>query len=61
MESLIILIPIALVLVTLAVRIFFWAVDNGQFDDLESPAHNILFDQDKPQYSQEKPESSDKD
>lgn len=44
MESLIILIPIALVLVGIAVKIFFWAVDDGQFDDLEGPAHSILFD-----------------
>ncbi|WP_067522297.1 cbb3-type cytochrome oxidase assembly protein CcoS [Endozoicomonas ascidiicola] len=45
MESLIILIPIALVLIALAVKIFFWAVDDGQFDDLEGPAHSILFDE----------------
>ncbi|MGI9277470.1 MAG: cbb3-type cytochrome oxidase assembly protein CcoS [Endozoicomonas sp.] len=47
MESLVILIPIALILIALAVRIFFWAVDNGQFDDLEGPAHSILFDDEK--------------
>lgn len=45
MESLIILIPLALILVALAIRVFFWAVDNGQFDDLEGPAHSILFDE----------------
>ena len=46
MESLIILIPVALVMVALGIKIFFWAVDNGQFDDLEGPAHSILFDDD---------------
>ena len=46
MESLIILIPLALVIVAVAVGIFFWAVDNDQFDDLEGPAHSILFDDD---------------
>ncbi|WP_330925716.1 cbb3-type cytochrome oxidase assembly protein CcoS [Candidatus Sororendozoicomonas aggregata] len=46
MESLIILIPLALIIVALAVGIFFWAVDNEQFDDLEGPAHSILFDDD---------------
>lgn len=52
MESLIILIPIAVLLVALAIRIFFWAVDSGQFDDLEGPAHSILFDDDKPRQKQ---------
>ena len=53
MESLIILIPIALVLVAIAIKIFLWAVDNGQFDDLEGPAHSILFDKDRIQPEQE--------
>lgn len=44
MASLFILIPLALVLVAVAIGLFFWAVDNGQFDDLEGPAHSILFD-----------------
>ena len=45
MESLLILIPLALILIAVAIKIFFWAVDDGQFDDLEGPAHSILFDQ----------------
>ncbi len=52
MESLIILIPLALVLVAAAIRLFFWAADNGQFDDLEGPAHSILFEDDSPQKKQ---------
>ncbi|MCX4030023.1 cbb3-type cytochrome oxidase assembly protein CcoS [Endozoicomonas sp. SM1973] len=44
MESIYLLIPIALIFVAIGVWIFFWAVDSGQFDDLESPAHSILFD-----------------
>ncbi|OED40816.1 cytochrome oxidase maturation protein, cbb3-type [Endozoicomonas sp. (ex Bugula neritina AB1)] len=44
MESLILLIPIALLLIGIAIKVFFWAVDDGQFDDLEGPAHSILFD-----------------
>ena len=44
MESLILLIPLALLLIGIALKIFFWAVDDGQFDDLEGPAHSILFD-----------------
>ncbi len=45
MDSLYILIPIAVVFVAVAVGVFFWAVDNNQFDDLEGPAHSILFDE----------------
>ncbi|AMO57307.1 hypothetical protein GZ77_16065 [Endozoicomonas montiporae] len=44
MESLFILIPIAVLFIALAIKVFFWAVDNGQFDDLEGPAHSILFE-----------------
>ncbi|MGI9278388.1 MAG: cbb3-type cytochrome oxidase assembly protein CcoS [Endozoicomonas sp.] len=38
-------------LIALAVRIFLWAVDNDQFDDMEGPAHSILFDDDQPKAS----------
>ncbi len=51
MESLFILIPVALIFVALAVKAFFWAVDNKQFDDLESSAQNILFDDDPQSHS----------
>ncbi len=44
MESLYILIPIAIVLVCIAVGIFLWAVKSEQFEDLERQGHNILFD-----------------
>ena len=37
MNAIIILIPLALVLLILAVGAFFWAVDRGQFDDLQTP------------------------
>ncbi|CAM3672445.1 cbb3-type cytochrome oxidase assembly protein CcoS [Parendozoicomonas haliclonae] len=51
MDSLYLLIPIAIVFVAIAVAIFFWAVDNNQFDDLEGPAHSILFDEPEPKSS----------
>ncbi len=44
------MIPSALLLVGVAVYIFFWAVDSGQYDDLESPAHSILFDDQDPRH-----------
>jgi len=43
-----IMIPAALVLVALALYVYFWAVDSGQYDDLDSPAHSILFDDQDP-------------
>ncbi|MFG6665982.1 cbb3-type cytochrome oxidase assembly protein CcoS [Halomonas sp. HNIBRBA4712] len=46
MTSLYLLIPLSLMLLSLAVWAFFWAVKNDQFDDLEGPAHRILFDDD---------------
>ncbi len=57
MESIYLLIPIALVFVALGVWLFFWAVDNGQFDDLEGPAHSILFDEDGPRTDSSAPPS----
>jgi nitrogen fixation-related uncharacterized protein len=32
----------------IAVWFFFWSVKNGQYDDLEGPAHRILMDDDDP-------------
>lgn len=46
MSILYLLIPLSLLLLSLAVAVFFWAVKSGQFDDLEGPAHRILFDDD---------------
>ncbi|MBV1911195.1 MAG: cbb3-type cytochrome oxidase assembly protein CcoS [Kangiellaceae bacterium] len=40
------LIPLSIIILMVAVAFFFWAVRNGQFDDLDSPAVNILFDDD---------------
>ncbi len=47
MESLYILIPIAVVIVCVAVAVFLWAVKSDQFEDLERQGHNILFDEDE--------------
>lgn len=55
MSILYILIPLALVLLGVAVWAFFWAVGSGQFDDLDTPAVRILMDDDtKP--DQDEPE-----
>jgi cbb3-type cytochrome oxidase maturation protein len=47
MNILFLLIPLGLVLVALMIWAFFWAVKGGQFDDLESPAVQILLDDDR--------------
>jgi cbb3-type cytochrome oxidase maturation protein len=36
------LIPLALVMLIVAVAAFFWAVDNNQFDDLDEAGRRIL-------------------
>lgn len=45
MESLYILIPIAVLFIVVAGSLFFWAIGDGQFDDLESAANSILFEE----------------
>jgi cbb3-type cytochrome oxidase maturation protein len=45
---LLMLIPLSLALLGLAVAAFVWAVKRGQFDDLDTPALDILEDDDRP-------------
>jgi cbb3-type cytochrome oxidase maturation protein len=47
MSILYVLIPLALLILGGAVWAFFWAVGNGQFDDLDTPAIRIILDDDK--------------
>lgn len=44
MEILFLLVPLSVVLVGIAIGVFVWAVRDGQFDDLDSPAWRILVD-----------------
>jgi cbb3-type cytochrome oxidase maturation protein len=39
-----VLIPLGLVLVAFGLWAFFWAVGEGQFDDLDSPGWSVLSD-----------------
>ncbi|MBU3002749.1 cbb3-type cytochrome oxidase assembly protein CcoS [Paraglaciecola arctica] len=48
MSIIYVLIPIALLLVFIAVAVFFWAVKSNQFEDLERHGSSILFDDDLP-------------
>ncbi|WEN13928.1 cbb3-type cytochrome oxidase assembly protein CcoS [Rhodanobacter sp. AS-Z3] len=44
MNILLVLIPVTLVIVVIAVGLFFWAVNHQQFDDLDSPEVLPLLD-----------------
>lgn len=44
MDSLYLLIPIAVIFVAIAVKVLFWAINSGQYDNLDTEAHRILFD-----------------
>jgi cbb3-type cytochrome oxidase maturation protein len=46
MDILYLLVPLSLVLVIGIGALFWWSLDSGQFDDLESPARAILGDDD---------------
>lgn len=54
MNSIYLLIPIAVILVFAALAIFFWAVKSGQYEDLDSEGKRVLFDE--PKSKLEKPD-----
>lgn len=47
MDILYLLIPLSVVLVFLIGAAFWWALQAGQFDDLEGPAQRVLMDDDR--------------
>ena len=44
MSVLYIIVPLALLVVAVAVGAFVWAANRGQFDDLDTPAMRMLHD-----------------
>lgn len=48
MAILLLLIPLSLMLLVMAIWAFAWAVKRGQFDDLDTPAIDILRDDEAP-------------
>lgn len=46
METLYFLVPVALVIAVVAIKVLFWAINNGQYDDLDTESQRILFDDD---------------
>lgn len=47
MGILILLVPVTLGLGLIGLLAYYWAVGKRQFDDLETPAYRILFDEDQ--------------
>jgi cbb3-type cytochrome oxidase maturation protein len=47
-ETIFVLLPLALLIAAIAVCLFIWAARSGQFDDLDTPAVRILFDDEAP-------------
>ena len=58
MNILLFLIPISLIMIGAAALLFAWAVKHGQFEDLDTPALDILRE-DPPPASQEPPADAD--
>lgn len=48
MDSLLLLIPLAIALGLLGLGAFLWALRSGQFDDLDGAAQRILYDDSEP-------------
>lgn len=51
MDILYLLIPLSIVLAFLIGAVFWWAARDGQFDDLDGPAHRILMDDETSQHT----------
>ena len=47
MSTLYLLIPLAALLVIIAVGLFLWSIKSGQFEDMEGPGFRILMDDDE--------------
>ena len=59
MNVVFILLPLALLVAGVMLALFIWAVRSGQFDDLETPAVRILFD-DEPKKTGESHETPER-
>ncbi|GGX62107.1 cbb3-type cytochrome oxidase assembly protein CcoS [Saccharospirillum salsuginis] len=64
MDILLLLLPVSLFLLAVGGGLFWWTVHSGQYDDLDSPAQRILFDDDEdmiPKDTQHGQDRSDED
>lgn len=55
------LLPGMLLLGIVGVAVFFWAVRNGQYDDMDGAAHRVLMDDDEPVEQTAETEDSEND
>jgi cbb3-type cytochrome oxidase maturation protein len=46
MEALFLLIPLSLIFIGAIAAVLYWAIQSGQYDDLEKPGHQVLLDDD---------------
>lgn len=58
MSILLVLIPISLLLLGIAIAAFVWAVKRGQYDDLDTPALDILIDDERPAPRRDAPQAA---
>ncbi|RZS84804.1 MULTISPECIES: cbb3-type cytochrome oxidase assembly protein CcoS [Pigmentiphaga] len=58
METLYLLVPLSLMLVLAVVVVLWWAVQDGQFEDMEGADYAILMDDDTPSGVDETPPSA---
>ncbi|OVZ66587.1 cbb3-type cytochrome oxidase assembly protein CcoS [Pigmentiphaga sp. NML030171] len=58
METLYLLVPLSLMLVLAVVVVLWWAVQDGQFEDMEGADYAILMDDDRPSGVDEMPPSA---
>lgn len=59
METIFVLLPLALLIAAIAVGFFIWAARTGQFDDLDTPAVRMLFDDEEPRRVTQATEKTD--
>ncbi len=60
MDSLYLLIPVALVFVAVGIKLLLWAIDDGQYDDLDKEAWRILAQEKKSDEAQDKNSETEK-
>ena len=53
MNIIYLLIILSVILVVIIAAVFLWAVNAGQFEDLEKQSHQILMDKEKPEKEKE--------
>jgi len=58
-DSLFLLIPIALLFCAIAIKLLLWAINNGQYEDLDKEAWRILAEDDAVPQTRQPPSSKE--